>query len=117
MKLRDLVSEVRIDPHKLTEYALNPANPIGSHKARVFEAVLGYTRDNYQAIIKQIETRALDTDALVQRTDIYGQHVRVDLEIVGVAGQRAIVRTGWLVVPGSNEAQLTTLYVRKVAGV
>jgi len=35
--------------------------------------------------------------------------VYADLEIVGVAGQRASVRTGWLVAPGSDEARLITL--------
>ncbi len=43
MKLRDLASQVIIDLRKLTEYALNPENQIGRHKARVFEAMLGYT--------------------------------------------------------------------------
>jgi hypothetical protein len=37
----------------------------------------------------------------------------VDLEITGLWGQRAVVRTGWLVAPDSDQAWLTTLYVRK----
>ena len=109
MKLRDLAGHVIIDLRKLTEYALNPENPIGRHKARVFEAMLGYTQDNYQALLEQIEAQALDADAVVQHVDAYGQHVYADLEIVGVAGQRASVRTGWLVAPGSDEARLITL--------
>lgn len=113
MKLRDFASRLVIDRRKLTEYALNPESERGRHKARVFEAVLGYTRENYQSLLEQIEAQALDADAKVQRTDAYGQHLYADLEIVGVAGQQASVRTGWLVAPDTNEAWLITLYVRR----
>lgn len=113
MKLRELASRIIVDPRKLTEYALNPENERGRHKARVFRAALGYTRDNYESLLEQIETQVLEAEAVAQRTDEYGQHVHVDLEIVGVADQRAVVRTGWLVAPGSDEARLITLYVRK----
>jgi hypothetical protein len=116
VKLRDLANRVVVPPRQLTEYALNAESERGRHKARVFEAVRGDTRDNAQALLEQIEAQALDTEAVVQRTDIYGQHVRVDLEIEGGAGQQAVVRTGWLVAPGSDEAQLITLYVKEGSG-
>jgi hypothetical protein len=32
-----------IDARKLANYALNPGNPVGRHKARVFGAFLGLT--------------------------------------------------------------------------
>jgi len=113
MKLRELASQVVVDPRKLTEYALNPENERGCHKARVFKAALGYTQDNYESLLEQIETQVLEAEAVVQRTDEYGRHVRVEVEIVGVADQRAVVRTGWLIAPDSDEARLITLYVRK----
>ena len=113
MKLRDLASQVVVDPRKLTEYALNLENERGRHKARVFKAALGYTRDNYDSLLKQIKAQVLEAEVVIQRTDEYGEHVHVDLEIVGEAGQHAIVRTGWLVAPDSGEARLITLYVRE----
>ena len=66
MKLRDLASRVVVDPRKLTEYALNPENPRGRHKARVFEATLGYNQDNYQSLLTQIEALAQEAEAVVQ---------------------------------------------------
>lgn len=60
---------------------------------------------------QQLEMRALSTEAHLQRINQHGHHYRVDLEVVGTAGQREIVRTGWLVAPGSDEARLITLYV------
>lgn len=60
----DIVSRVVIDARKLTDYALDPDNPIGRHKARLFEQYLGFTRDNYRSLLQQLETRALDAEAL-----------------------------------------------------
>jgi len=113
MRLRDIVHRVVVDARKLTDYALDPENPIGRHKATVFEHCLGFTRDNYVLLLQQVESRVLDTDAHLQRTDQHGQHYRVDVEVTGTEGQQEIVQTGWLVARGSDEARLVTLYVRR----
>jgi filamentous hemagglutinin len=113
MKLGDVVSRIEINIVKLTDYALNPDNPVGYHKSRVFESVLGFTKDNYELLLHQFEETVLITEAYLKHTDAHGEHYRVDIEITGVEGQRAVVRTGWLVAPDSDVARLTTLYVKK----
>ena len=114
MKLGDVVSRIVIDPRKLTEYALNPNNPRGANKAVMFERHLGFTKDNYQLLLQQIETKVLNSEAILQTTDVHGQRYQVDLEIEGVrSGQRETVRTGWIVEPKNDVARLITLYVRK----
>jgi hypothetical protein len=112
MKLWEVVAGVAIDPRKLTEYALNPENPIGGNKALVFERRLGYTKDNYEGLLGQIQMGALEAEAVLKQADEHGQRYQVDIEVSGVAGQQAIVRTGWIVEPGSAVARLVTLYVR-----
>lgn len=112
MKLGDIVDHVSIDPHKLTKYALNPEHPLGRHKAYVFERILGFTIHNYEVLLKQIERNVLFEESHQRRTDAYGNHYTVDLEVMGPEGQSATVRTGWIVSPNSDEARLTTLYVR-----
>ena len=113
MKLIDVVRRVIIDPRKLTGYALDPDHPLGCHKARVFQQVLGFTKDNYETLLEQIERHALTAEAILKRTDAYGNHYFVDVEIIGPQGQQAVVRTGWFVATNSDEAWLTTLYVKK----
>ena len=113
MKLKDVVTRLVIDPRKLTEYALNPDNPIGAAKALMFQQRLGYTKDNYELLLQQIQQQALDAEATPTQVDEHGQRYQIDLEIVGLQNQREIVRTGWIVEPESNEARLVTLYVRK----
>jgi len=115
MKLGDVVSRITIDPRKLTEYALNPDNPVGRHKAYVFERALGFTKSHWSLLAEQIELLALDSEAVLKLVDHHGSHYSVDLEIRGLQGQQAVVCTGWIVTSGSDEARLTTLYIRKRA--
>lgn len=113
MKLSDIVSHLVIDPRKLTDYALDSDNPVGRHKALLFDRHLGFTKSNYGLLLREIESKALTAEAYLRRTDEHGQHYFVDLEVTGTQGQRAVVRTGWLVALGSDEAWLVTLYVRR----
>lgn len=113
MKLNDVADELQIDRRKLTAYALDPDNPVGRHKAYVFERILGFTKDHYEPLMRQIEDNAFDGEAVLKRIDQHGNHYSVDMVVSGVQGQSATIRTGWLVPIDSNEAWLTTLYVRK----
>jgi hypothetical protein len=112
MKLGDVVSRITIDRRKLINYALNPDNPVGGHKALIFQRRLGYDINNYEPLLEQIQTLALNGEAIATKLDEHGQRYQVDLEVVGVEGQRATVRTGWIV-KTENCARLITLYVRK----
>ena len=113
MKLGDIVSRIEIDPRKLTEYALNPDNPVGASKAVIFQRVLGYNRDNYQLLLEQIQSQAMEAEAIQKSEDQHGQRYQVDLEVVGTENQRAIIQIGWIVQPETDFARLVTLYVKK----
>lgn len=113
MKLGDVASRLVIDSRKLTDYALNPDNPVGANKALLFQTRLGYTRDNYELLLQQIQTQVLGAEAVPTLVNEHGQRYQVDLEVMGVEGQREIVRTGWIVEPGADFARLVTLYLRK----
>ncbi len=113
MKLSDVVSRIEIDPRKLTEYALNPDNPVGADKAIIFQRVLGYNRDNYQLLLEQIQSQAMAAEAIPKSEDQHGQRYQVDLEVVGTENQRAIIQIGWIVQPETDFARLVTLYVKK----
>lgn len=81
LKLRELVDEIVIDPRKLTNYALDPENPKGKNKALMFAQHLGYTKDNYQPLLEQINQKVLDAEAIPQNQDQYGTRYQVDLDI------------------------------------
>jgi hypothetical protein len=113
MKFQDVVSHIIIDPRKLTEYALNPDNPVGADKAVMFQRHLGFTLENYQQLLEQIAAQVLQADATPGNLDEHGQRYQVDLAIIGVEGQQEVVRTGWTVKPNRDAARLVTLYLRR----
>jgi hypothetical protein len=112
MKLKEIATQIQIDPRKLTDYALNPNNPVGADKVFMFQQHLGYTRANYELLLQQIQHKAPEAEAIFQRTDEHGDRYQVDLDIMGIEeGQQETVRTGWIIMPNSSIARLTTLYV------
>jgi hypothetical protein len=114
MKLKEIVSKIKIDPKKLTEYALNIDNPKGADKAFLFQQLLGFTPNNYQILLQQIEAKILDSEVIFQFEDEHGKRYQIDLEIQGIQPeQQKIVRTGWIVETNTDTARLVTLYVRK----
>ena len=113
MKLADVADRVVIDPRKLTHYALDPNSPSGRHKAVLFEKSLGFTKENYPALVRQLEAKALQAEANFHSEDEFGSRYRVDVVVEGVAGQQATIRSGWIVPPHSRQAHLVTVYVKK----
>lgn len=112
MKLSDIVQQIFIDPRKLTHYALDWESPHGKHKAILFEKLLGFTKENYDGLISQIQNKALHAEAFFHSEDQFGKRYTVDVEIEGIIeNKQATVRTGWLVPDRSNKAHLVTLYV------
>ena len=105
-------SKARIPPEKVTGYALNPEHQFGgSDKARVFEAALGLNRSNAQSLISQIRNGVMKYPAQLRYVDRHGEHFAVDIPMTGPKGS-AVVRTGWIVDPGSTTPRLTTVFVK-----
>ncbi len=111
MKLREVADQVVIDPRKITHYALNPNHEEGKHKARVFESALGYNLTNYQPLLNQIVSLALDAEVEFNRLNEYGQFFQANFTIEGIAGQRVPLFISWRIPPDTREAHLVTLFI------
>lgn len=83
------VAEIR----KLRDYCLNPTHDEGKHKARLFAAALGMTRDDAEdlrdALLQAVKTH----EAKLGLRDEYGQRYIVDF-ILEWHGKRAMIRSG-----------------------
>ncbi|WP_199883793.1 DUF6883 domain-containing protein [Anaerosinus massiliensis] len=106
------MESAKIDPRKLTDYALNPEHPVGGNKAKVFESALGYNKSNADALMKQVQEKLPQSEAILGKADQYGQRYTVDMQITGPNGNTATVRTGWIFKPGSTTPEMTTIYVK-----
>lgn len=101
-----------VDPKKLAAYALDSTHPTGGHKARVFESALGYNPTNADVLAARIQEGILLAPAKVLQANSYGQTMAVEMPILGVNGETAIVRTGWMYETDALVPRLTTLFVK-----
>lgn len=58
-----------IDLRKLTDYALSMDDARGQHKARVFNAALGITKDNAEVLKKLILKEVVKSEAIIGEED------------------------------------------------
>lgn len=111
MKLPNAENAV-IDVRKLVDYALDPTNSRGQHKARVFKSALGFTIDNADELRDAILPCVRDAEAVIGELDFYGQRYTVDCRIKTEVGE-ATVRTGWIIRQSESFPRLTTCFVLK----
>lgn len=110
MKLPNLEQAI-IDPTKIRDYCLNPDHPRGKHKARVFKLVLGLTSEETENFITQVKNKIAGVDCRKGKQDEYGQRYIADIEITN-DGQKAVVRTIWIIKRNEVKPRLTTCYVK-----
>lgn len=99
-----------VDVRKLTDYCLNPEHPRGRHKARVFAAALGITRDRAEDLQDALLLAARTEDARTVEKDEYGERYVVESWVRGPRG-RGRVRSTWIVRIGEGFPRLVSCYV------
>lgn len=96
---------------KISGYVLNTEHPKGQHKARVIASALGFTRDSADQFSQAIHAALPLSPAKARPPSPHGTMYSVDMRLTGPKGS-AIVRTGWIVEPGSDIPRLTSAYVK-----
>jgi hypothetical protein len=61
--------------------------------------------------MRQIFDAVKSAPAKLGKSDAFGQRFTVDISVTGPKGS-AVVRTGWIVRPGSPVPSLTTLFIQ-----
>lgn len=104
-------SERAIVPiEKLRDYCLHPTYRIGSHKAHVFESVLGLTTAHAEDLQQRLLTVARTGDAVLGMQNAYGQRYIIDFEMTTTVGT-AVVRRTWIILVHEDVPRLTSCYV------
>ena len=101
-----------VDFRKLRDYCLNPDNPRGSRKARVFRSAVGMTRVDAPALRQRLLQVAASEQAQLGELDRYGQRYTIDFEL-RKGTRRVIVRSGWIILGNKTVPRLTTCYVKR----
>ena len=95
---------------KLQDYCLNPTHRVGSHKAHVFESVLGFTAAHAEELQQRLLAVAQTGEAVRGMQNAYGQRYIVDFEMTTLVGT-AMVRSTWIILVGEDIPRLTSCYV------
>ena len=98
-----------IPKSKFTQYALNPDKDLD--KAKAFEKALGYTIDNSDNLIKQINEKLSEYEAVEKGDRGWGMTYEVIMNITGPNGKTAKVLTAWIDDKNNGEMRLTTVHV------
>lgn len=101
-----------VDIRKLRDYCLNPDNPRGSGKARVFASALGLTAADAPKLRAKLLEVARTGEAQFGEFDMYGQRYTIDFEMETEAG-KAVVCSGWIILRDETAPRLTTCFVRR----
>jgi hypothetical protein len=101
-----------VDIRKLRDYCLNPDNPRGKGKARVFASALGLMATDAPQLREKLLEVARTKEAQSGELDMYGQRYTLDFEMETDVG-KAIVRSGWIILHDEIVPRLTTCYVKK----
>jgi len=99
-----------IDIRKLRDYCLSPMNPVGKNKAKVFLSALGLTDADAQFLHDLIRMALLANEAILVKTDEYGDRYYFDFVAVTQAGQ-ATIRAAWIVKIGEDFPRLASCYI------
>jgi hypothetical protein len=116
---KDEVDELRLPNYKnaiipeakLTKYALDP-NGKAPDKAIAFEKALGYNKENYEDLIKNVRDNLPKYEAILKPKDQWGQRYEVRMKLTGPNGKEASVVTGWIQDINTQEMKLTSIYVK-----
>lgn len=101
----------KIPEEKFTKYALDPVKQ--PDKAKAFKESLGYTLENYQELIDNINANFNEKAMKIKGENQYGTLYEYVMKLKGANGKEANVCTGWIVKNGESEPQLTSAYVTK----
>jgi len=98
--------------NKLIGYCLDKTHPVGKHKARRFESVLGITAENAQILADALRMAASELDAKIKERSADAVKYEIQLSVAGPRGT-ATVLSGWVIERGTDIPRLATCYVAK----
>jgi len=84
-----------IEEAKLVDYSLNPAHPVGRHKAKVFQSALGFNQENWRELESEIRTKLPYYPATKLDETPFGKKFSVSLPITGPNLRTVGVLTVW----------------------
>ena len=103
-------SEAIVDIEKLRDYCLSSDYPVGKHKARVFLASLGLTKEDAEKMRSRLLDAARQYECIATKQTTHGQHFEMDF-MLSHEGRVALVRAIWIIRHDEEFPRLVTFHV------
>jgi hypothetical protein len=99
-----------VDIEKLRDYCLNPTHVKGKHKARVFRAALGLTKEDAGRLREILLNVARTAEARRGESDDFGQRFLIEFSMPGPRGD-VTVRSAWVIKSSEDVPRLVSCYI------
>lgn len=99
---------------KFTQYLFGGDNKSGLAKGAAFESRLGYNKDNWEKLKKEIEKGSKLYPAKVKGQNEHGTLYEQKMILYGTKGTPANVVVGWIKDEASGELRMTSAYIKEV---
>ncbi len=99
---------------KIQGYFLNSNHPVGKHKAKVLNSVLGYHYENWVELSDKIFSAVQTSPVSETKTTEYGTKYKVPIAIIGKKNKSMVLNTVWQIDNNSNIPRfITTTFNKK----
>ena len=98
-----------VERRKITEYLLNPAHPDNGGKARFFTS-MGFSNERWELMGAALSELAKKGHVVRSSQTAHGRKFVVDGDIEAPSGNKARLRSVWVVDQGVTNPRLVTAY-------
>ena len=102
-------AQVSVEREKLLGYLLSITHPDGRSKAEFF-ARLGFTADTWGMLQEALRRHGVDNPVVREVESAHGVRYVVEGPLITPASSPPMIRTVWIVEPGSDAPRLVTAY-------
>ena len=93
---------------KIQGYFLNSNHPVGKHKARVLNSVLGYHYENWEELSNKMFDAIQTASVKKVVVAVYGTKYKVPITIIGKKNKSMVLNTVWQIDKGTNIPRFIT---------
>jgi hypothetical protein len=95
--------------HKITQYLLNPAHPIGAGKAKFFGS-FGFSQANWTGFKKALLDHPRRNSVTKQITTRFGEKYEVSCSLTTPDGRNPCIVSVWIIKPPDPNPRFVTAY-------
>ena len=90
------IEDAVVGEGKIRDYLLSESHPVGRFKEAFFSS-LGYSRNRWQALVRDLRRHAAENEAVPTEHNSYGQNYEIRGRIEGPSGNAGALVAVWII--------------------